>query len=132
VGNSTPLFAFGEGLSYTNFEYANFRVGKTDDAIEIVFDIRNSGNFDGFEIAQCYIQDVVASMARPIKELKAFEKLFIKQGETKTVTFRLNKEDLSFYNRHGNKVFEAGDFKIEIGSSSRDIRFSTTQFLEFK
>ena len=132
VGNSTPLFAFGEGLSYTNFEYANFRIGKMDDAIEIVFDIRNSGNFDGFEIAQCYIQDVVASMARPIKELKAFEKLFIKQGETKTVTFRLNKEDLSFYNRHGNKVFEAGDFKIEIGSSSRDIYFSTIQFLNFK
>lgn len=131
VGNSTPLFAFGEGLSYTKFEYANFRTVKTDDELEIIFDIRNSGKFDGFEIAQCYVQDMVASMARPIKELKAFEKLFIKRGETKTVTLRLNKEDLSFYNRQGNKIFEAGDFKIEIGSSSRDIHFETTRYLDF-
>lgn len=130
VGDSTPLFAFGEGMSYTNFEYGNFRIGKTDDALEIAFDIRNSGNFDGFEIAQCYIQDIVASMARPFKELKAFEKVFVRQGQTKSVTFRLKKEDLSFYNRQGKKVFEPGDFKIEIGSSCRDIHFTTTQFLD--
>lgn len=132
VGNSTPMFAFGEGLSYTEFEYSNFRTLKKDNAFEIAFDIHNKGNFDGFEIAQCYIQDVVASMARPIKELKAFEKVAIKKGETKTVSFSLTKEDLSYYNRHCEKIFEPGEFKIEIGSSSRDIHFSTTEFLDLK
>jgi len=132
VGTSTPLFVFGEGLSYTEFEYSNFRTSKNGNALEITFDINNKGDFDGFEIAQCYICDVVASMARPIKELKAFEKIFIKKGETKTVSFSLTKEDLSFYDRHGDKIFEAGDFKIEIGSSSRDIHFSSTEFLDLK
>jgi beta-glucosidase len=105
---------------------------KKDNAFEITFDIHNKGNFDGFEIAQCYIQDVVASMARPIKELKAFEKVAIKKGETKTVSFFLTKEDLSYYNRHCEKIFEPGEFKIEIGSSSRDIHFLTTEFLDLK
>ena len=132
VGNSTPLFVFGEGLSYTEFVYSNFRTSKNDNALEIKFDIKNEGNFDGFEIAQCYIGDIVASMARPVKELKAFEKIAIKKGETKTVTFRLTKDDLSFYDRHGNKLFEKGEFKIEIGSSSRDIHFSSTEFLDLK
>lgn len=132
VGNSTPLFVFGEGLSYTEFEYSNFHTSKKDNALEITFDIHNKGNFDGFEIAQCYIGDIVASMARPIKELKAFEKIALKKGETKTITFRLTKDDLSFYDRHGEKIFEKGDFKIEIGSSSRDIHFSSTEFLDLK
>lgn len=132
VGTSTPLFVFGEGLSYTEFEYSNFNLSKTDNAFEITFDINNKGNFDGFEIAQCYISDIVASMARPVKELKAFEKIALKKGETKTITFCLTKDDLSFYDRHGNKIFEKGDFKIEIGSSSRDIRFSSTKFLDLK
>ncbi len=131
VGNSTPLFVFGHGLSYTEFEYSNFRTEKKNNAFEITFDIHNKGNFDGFEIAQCYIQDVVASMSRPIKELKAFKKLYIGHGETKTVRFCLTREDLSFYDRFGRKVFEAGDFKVEIGNSSRDIYFSKTEFLDF-
>lgn len=132
VGTSTPLFVFGEGLSYTEFYYSNFRTLKNNNTLEITFDINNKGDFDGFEVAQCYIGDVVASMSRPIKELKAFEKIFIKKGETKTVSFSLTKEDLSFYDRHGNKVFESGDFKIEIGSSSRDIHFTSTEFLDLK
>ena len=131
VGNSTPLYAFGEGLSYTEFVYDNFRCEKTDTAFAITFDIHNKGKFDGFEIAQCYIQDVVASMARPIKELKAFEKLWIKRGETKTVTLRLTREDLSFYDGRGNKVFEPGEFKVEIGTSSLHSCFITTQYLDF-
>ena len=132
VGNSTPLFVFGEGLSYTEFEYSNFCTLKKDDAFEITFDISNNGEFDGHEIAQCYISDLVASMSRPIKELKAFEKVFIKKGETKTVSFSLKREDLSFYDKRGKKVFEKGDFKIEIGSSSRNIHFAETHFLDFK
>lgn len=131
IGNSTPLFVFGEGKSYTQYEYKNFKTAKKQDAFEITFDIHNKGAFDGFEISQCYIQDLVASMARPVKELKAFEKTFIRKGETKTVTFSLNKDDLSFYDRHGKKIFEDGDFKIEVGSSCRDIHYSTTENLSF-
>ncbi len=131
VGDSTPLYAFGEGLSYTEFAYDNFRCNKTAEAFEITFDIHNNGKFDGFEIAQCYIQDVVASMARPIKELKAFQKIHIKQGETKTVTMRLTREDLTFYDGRGNKVFEPGDFKLEIGTSSRHSCFTITEYLDF-
>lgn len=125
------VYAFGEGLSYTEFAYDNFRCNKTAEAFEITFDIHNNGKFDGFEIAQCYIQDVVASMARPIKELKAFQKILIKQGETKTVTMRLTREDLTFYDGRGNKVFEPGDFKLEIGTSSRHSCFTITEYLDF-
>ena len=131
VGISTPLFVFGEGLSYTEYEYSNFSTCKKDDAYEITFDICNKGNYDGFEIAQCYVCDVLASMSRPVKELKAFEKVAIKQGETKSVTFCLTKEDLSFYDKFGRKIFEPGEFKVEIGSSCRDIHFSITEFLDF-
>ena len=131
VGISTPLYVFGEGLSYTEYEYDNFRCEKKSDAFEITFDIHNKGEFDGFEIAQCYIQDIVASMSRPVKELKAFEKVFVSKGKTETVTLKLTKEDLSFYDGRGNKIFEPGDFKVEIGSSSRDIHFTTTEYLDF-
>ena len=132
VGNSTPLFAFGEGMSYTTFEYSNFKTSKTENVFEITFDIQNTGDFDGFEIAQCYIQDIVASMSRPMKELKAFEKVAIEKGQTKTVSFSLTKNDLSFYDRDGKKIFEPGKFKIEVGNSSRDIHFSVTEFLDLK
>ncbi len=131
VGISTPLYVFGEGLSYTEYEYDNFRCEKKSDAFEITFDIHNKGEFDGFEIAQCYIQDIVASMSRPVKELKAFEKVFVAKGKTETVTLKLTKEDLSFYDGRGNKIFEPGDFRVEIGSSSRDIHFTTTEYLDF-
>lgn len=132
VGNSTPLYVFGEGLSYTEFVYDNFRCSKTDEAFEITFDIHNKGKVDGFEIAQCYIQDVVASMARPIKELKAFQKILIKKGKCKSVTFRLTRKDLSFFDGRGNKIFEPGEFKIEVGTSSRHSCFTVTEYLDLK
>ena len=128
--NSTPLFAFGEGLSYTEFEYKNFTCVLKNEICEITFDIENKGKYDGFEIAQCYINDVVASASRPIKELKAFEKIFIKSGETKKVTLKLTKEDLSFYNLRGEFVFEEGDFKIQIGKASNNICFETTIYIK--
>ena len=114
---STPLFAFGEGLSYTEFDYSNFEYKLKKEAFEISFDIENKGKFDGFEIAQCYVRDIVASASRPVKELKGFEKVFIKSGEKKRVLFTLKKDDLSFYDLRGNFVFEKGDFKIEIGKA---------------
>jgi len=129
---STPLFAFGEGLSYTEFDYSNFEYKLKKEAFEISFNIENKGKFDGFEIAQCYVRDIVASASRPVKELKGFEKVFIKSGEKKRVLFTLKKDDLSFYDLRGNFVFEKGDFKIEIGKASNNICFETTEFIDFK
>ena len=130
---STPDFVFGYGLSYTNFEYSNFKYqfDETDNKVKLSFDIYNNGEYDGWKIAQCYISDVVASMARPIKELKAFSKEFIKKGEKKNVCFELCKDDLSFYDNRGKWIFEKGDFIIEIGKSCNDICFETTQYISF-
>lgn len=130
---STPLFEFGYGLSYTEFEYSGFeyRFNENENVAEFSCKIRNTGEFDGWEIAECYVNDVAASAARPVKELKAFEKVFIKKGETKEVIFRLTKNDLSFYDIRGNRVFEPGDFVIEIGKSCKNICFAERKYIEF-
>lgn len=130
---STPAFVFGFGLSYTEFEYSNFKYNfnKTTNCVEVTFDIKNTGSFDGYEIAQCYVRDMVASMSRPVKELKAFDKVFLKAGETKNVCLFLSKDDLSFYNGKGEWIFESGDFRIEIGKSCKDICFETVQNINF-
>jgi len=128
---STPMYVFGDGLSYTEYEYTDFRCTHGINALEISFDIENTGVYDGYEIAQCYVRDMVASMARPVKELKAFEKVFIPAGEKKTVSLKLEKSDLSFYNARGEFVFEPGDFQIEIGKSSNNICFKTTEYINF-
>jgi len=128
---STPMYVFGDGLSYTEYEYTDFRCTHGINALEISFDIENTGVYDGYEIAQCYVRDMVASMARPVKELKAFEKVFIPAGEKKTVSLKLEKSDLSFYNARGEFVFEPGEFQIEIGKSSNNICFKTTEYINF-
>lgn len=122
---STPLYPFGYGLSYTSFEYSSFSCEAKNETIEVSFKIKNTGEVDGFEIAQCYIRDIVASMARPVKELKAFEKVFLKSGEEKTINLVLTKEDLSFYDNRGNFIFENGDFEIMVGQNSVDTKFKT-------
>ncbi len=127
-----PLYPFGFGLSYTTFEYHNLSLAteisgqakakaKTDENVTITVDVKNTGNLDGHEVVQLYIRDLVASVTRPIKELKAFQKVFIKAGETKTVTFELSNEDLGFYNQNGEFVVESGAFKIFVGSNSVDL-----------
>ncbi len=130
---STPAFVFGHGLSYTEYIYDNFNYSfnSENQRAEISFDITNVGEYDGFEIAQCYITDVVASASRPTKELKAFKKLFIPKGETKKVIISLSKEDLSFYDTRGNFVFENGEFIIQIGKSCNNICFETLQNIKF-
>lgn len=122
---STPLYPFGYGLSYTSFEYSSFSCEAKNETIEVSFKIKNTGRVDGFEIAQCYIRDIVASMARPVKELKAFEKVFLKSGEEKTINLVLTKEALSFYDNRGNFIFENGDFEIMVGQNSVDTKFKT-------
>ena len=118
----TPLYPFGFGLSYTTFEYKNLQLNKTafakGEPVMVSVDITNSGNYDGKEVAQLYIQDVAASLARPVKELKGFELIALKKGETKTVTFSLTEKELGFYDNEGNYLVEAGAFKIMVGGSS--------------
>lgn len=118
----TPLFPFGFGLSYTTFDYKNLKINKASFAkgepVVVSVDITNSGNYDGKEIVQLYIQDVAASLARPVKELKGFELITLKKGETKTVTFTLTEKELGFYDNAGKYLVEAGTFKLMVGGSS--------------
>jgi beta-glucosidase len=118
----TPLYPFGFGLSYTTFDYKNLKINKTafakGEPVVVSVDITNSGKYDGKEVAQLYIQDVAASLARPVKELKGFELVALKKGETKTVTFTLTVAALGFFDNEGNYLVESGAFKIRIGGSS--------------
>lgn len=118
----TPLFPFGFGLSYTTFDYKKLKINKASFAkgepVVVSVDITNSGNYDGKEVVQLYIQDVAASLARPVKELKCFELIALKKGETKTVTFTLTEKELGFYDNAGKYLVEAGTFKLMVGGSS--------------
>ena len=119
-----PLFPFGFGLSYSKFEYSNLQLSATkiavNGSITARASIKNTGNMDGCEVAQLYIRDLVGSIARPVKELKGFQKIFIKSGESKTVEFTLNAADLAFYGRDLAKKTEPGDFEIWISKNSSE------------
>jgi beta-glucosidase len=123
---NTPLYAFGYGLSYTKFSYSNISLNKTAmtqaDKIEATVTITNTGNFDGEETAELYIQDVAGSITRPVKELKGFQKIFLKKGESKTVKFIIGIDDLKFYNSDLKWVAEPGDFNLFIGGSSDNLQ----------
>jgi beta-glucosidase len=122
-----PLFPFGYGLSYTDFEYGNLRVSpaeiKSGENISVSIDIKNTGNRQGKEVVQLYVRDVASKLPRPPRELKGFRKISLLPGETKTVDFILDEEALSFYDPEiGGWVAEPGQFEVQVGSSSRDIR----------
>ncbi|OXG08379.1 beta-glucosidase [Flavobacterium araucananum] len=118
----TPQFPFGFGLSYTTFDYNDLKLNKTvfakGENVQISIAVTNSGNYDGKEVVQLYIHDEYASIIRPIKELKGFELVNLKKGETKTVTFILTEKELGFYDNDGNYLVEPGTFKIMVGGSS--------------
>jgi beta-glucosidase len=125
--NVEPMFPFGYGLSYTDFQYSNLRVTprevRPDDEISVKIDIRNAGKRAGKEVVQLYIRDVESKCPRPPKELKAFQKINLAPGETRTASFVLDREALSYYDPEiRGWVAEPGEFEIQIGSSSRDIR----------
>ena len=117
-----PLFPFGFGLSYTTFEYSNLTISTTkfnfNETVKVSIDITNTGNYDGKEVVQLYTRDLVGSVTRPIKELKGFQKIFIKKGVKQTVTFEISAEDLKFYNADLQFVAEPGEFEIFIGTNS--------------
>lgn len=117
-----PLYPFGYGLSYTTFNYDNLKLSanelKSADVLTVTCDITNTGTFDGAEIVQLYIQDCFASVTRPVKELKRFDRIQLKAGEKKTVTFTLPVSELAFYNIDMKKVVESGDFNLWVGTNS--------------
>ncbi|WP_245600530.1 glycoside hydrolase family 3 N-terminal domain-containing protein [Flavobacterium daejeonense] len=121
VSNS-PLFPFGHGLSYTNFNYSDFKLSSDtltfSGEIEASVTITNTGKMDGHEIVQLYLHDKVGSVTRPVKELKGFQKIFLKQGESKTVRFTITAQDLKFYNNQMLFDVEPGEFEIVIAPSS--------------
>ena len=130
--SNDPLYPFGYGLSYTAFSYSPIKLNKATLAagqtIQATIEVKNTGNFDGEEVVQLYLQDIYGSVTRPVKELKGFQKIFIKKGETKTVTFTLTEEMLKFYNSDLKFAAEKGDFNLYIGANSRDNQASRFTF----
>ena len=123
---NTPLYPFGYGLSYTQFSYGDLSVSTTNpkgnQTIQASVTVTNTGNYDGAEVVQLYIRDMVGSITRPVKELKGFQKIFLKKGETKKVTFNISPEELKFYNSSLKYDWEAGDFEIMIGTNSEEVQ----------
>lgn len=118
-------FPFGHGLSYTSFTYANSALEKSEEGWQLSFDLMNSGKVDGAEAVQIYVSDPVTTATKPIKELRQFEKFFLKAGETKRVSFMLTDEDFSYYNVMLHKwVVENGRYDVLVCASSRDIRLT--------
>ena len=117
-----PLFPFGYGLSYTKFEYANIAIDKAEyaegDTIVVEYDLTNIGNYDATEVAQLYVRDLVGSVVRPVKELKRFERVELKAGETKHCRFELPVAELAFWNRDMEYVVEPGDFQLWVAGDS--------------
>ena len=129
--NVDPLFPFGYGLSYTKFEYSGFKLVESkkpnEPPVTVQFDITNTGSRDGAEIAEVYIKDVESSLPRPDKELKGFRKVFLRAGQKQTIEIPLNKKAFEFYDPTKKSwIAEAGDFVIQVGGSSRDIRLKGT------
>jgi len=124
--DNNPLYPFGYGLSYTTFSYGDislsnnsFQVG---DSITVSVKVTNTGKLEGKEVVQLYTQDLVGSITRPVKELKGFQKISLRPGESKEVAFVISAEDLKFYNANLEYVAEPGDFKVFIGGNSRDVK----------
>ncbi len=129
-----PRYSFGYGLSYTSFSYSDIQLSKKSikpgEKLLVKCTVSNTGNFDGEETVQLYIQDMFGSVVRPVKELKGFKKVFLKKGESKEVTFSLTANDLRFYNDQLQFIYEAGDFKIFIGGNSRDLKEASFTLLK--
>jgi beta-glucosidase len=127
---NTPRYAFGHGLSYTDFKYSGLTLSSPamsgKDKVTLSFNLANSGKVEGTEIVQLYLRDMVSSVVRPLKELKGFQKVHLKPGETRRVSFTIDRDTLSFFNSQLAWGAEAGDFKLMVGSASDDIHLEST------
>ncbi|HEU4386808.1 MAG TPA: glycoside hydrolase family 3 C-terminal domain-containing protein, partial [Blastocatellia bacterium] len=133
VGESDqPLYPFGYGLSYTRFAYTNLSISPDRSAVPrftVSVDVGNIGTFDGEEVAQLYIRDIVSSVTTPVKALKGFQRVFLKKGETRRLTFELAAGELSLWNREMKRVVEPGQFEVMVGGNSEEViraRFAVT------
>ena len=124
--DNDPLYPFGYGLSYTNFQYSDITLSAPtmgqDGSVTAMVTVTNTGKYDGAEVVQLYIRDLVGSITRPVKELKGFDNIFLKAGESKTVSFKITPELLRFYDYELNYVAEPGDFDIMIGGNSQSVK----------
>lgn len=130
--SNDPVYPFGYGLSYTSFRYSDIRLSsnnlKGNQSLTASVTVTNTGKYDGKEIVQLYIRDLVGSVTRPVKELKGFRKIDLKAGESQTVTFTITPEDLKFYNFDLTYDWEPGDFVIMIGANSHDVKSATVNW----
>ena len=117
-----PAFPFGYGLSYTTFSYGEMQVAQDGRNVTATVSVTNTGDREAAEVVQCYIHDVACRYARPVKELKGFERITLRPGQTQTVSIRLTERELSSYDAEGNLFFEAGAFDIMMGGNSRDVQ----------
>ena len=119
-----PMYPFGYGLSYTTFEYSGLSLSRDtigmNDTLQVEVTVTNTGNYEAFETTQLYIRDLYASITRPVKELKGFQKLRMKPGESVRLSFLLTSEDLAFYNKSDQPLIEPGDFQVFVGGNSAD------------
>ena len=124
--SADPLYPFGYGLSYTAFEYSGMTVSGRVPNVEVTVNVKNTGSRDGDEVVQLYVVDPLASTVRPRKQLRAFRRIFVKAGETVPVTLKLGPDAFSLVNPAGETVIERGDFILQAGASSEDIRLTET------
>ncbi|MCX6239832.1 MAG: beta-glucosidase BglX [Bacteroidia bacterium] len=124
--SNDPLYPFGYGLSYTKFEYRDLKLSSTqakgNQIVSANITLTNSGRYDGAEVVQLYIRDLVGTVTRPVKELKGFQKIALKAGESKSVTFNITPEDLKFYNADLKYDWEPGEFIIMVGGNSKEVK----------
>ena len=124
--SADPLYPFGFGLSYTTFAYSNLTVSGRVPDVDVTVQVKNTGSRDGDEVVQLYVIDPLASTVRPRKQLRAFDRVFVKAGETVPVTLHLGPDAFSLVDAAGNPVLERGDFILEVGASSEDTRLTET------
>jgi beta-glucosidase len=129
-----PLYPFGYGLSYSNFAYSEVKLSaaslKGNQTLTATVTVTNNSNVEGKEVVQLYIRDLVGSVTRPVKELKGFQKISLKAGESKEVSFAITPEDLKFYNYDLKYDWEPGEFQIMIGTNSRDVKTAKVNWLK--
>lgn len=132
--SNDPEFPFGFGLSYTTFSYSDITLSSTslkgNQQLTASVTVTNTGNYEGKEVVQLYIRDVVGSVTRPVKELKGFQKISLKPGESKIVSFTITPEDLKFYNYDLKYVWESGEFQLMIGTNSRDLKMAKVNWVK--